>query len=627
MRIAAILPLLLLTGCALGPSATPTLQQGASIRGNVHGGQQPIVGAHVYLFAANTTGYGNASVSTLSPSAPGAATDSVGTYVTTAADGGFSITGDYTCTSGTQLYIYTLGGNPGAGSNPAAGLLAILGQCPASGTFATTVPYIWINEVSTVAASYAMAGYATDATHVSTSGSPLAQTGIANAFANAANLASISTGSALATTPAGNGTIPRARINTLANILASCINSTGAITGPATPTTCYTLFNNSMSNGTTGTIPNDTAAAAINIAHYPALHISALYGLVSGHQAFAPGLASQPNDFVLGINFTGSGLYEPNSMAIDAEGDAWISNNFGNSVTELSSSGAVLSGSGGFTGGGLSQPGSIAIDESGNAWVTSASSGGSMVKFSSSGSILSGSTGYTAGSISTPKLVAIDSTGNAWVTCGGDAVVKLSGAGVPLSGSAGYKSSGFQRPNAIAIDGSGNAWVSTLSGTNTIFKLSNSGSFLSPAGGYPASEVADAPSIAIDSSGDVWAVGAQNNVTKISTSGASLLEVTEDGADSVAIDGAGNAWAASVANTVVSGVSNSGSAISGTLGYNGGVITSPVFVAVDGSGDIWVLNEAFGSPGTGVTELIGASTPVVTPIAAGVKNNALGTRP
>ena len=278
---------------------------------------------------------------------------------------------------------------------------------------------------------------------------------------------------------------------------------------------------------------------------------------------------------MLGINFTGSGLYEPNSVAIDAAGNAWISNNFGNSVTELSSSGAVLSGSGGFTGGGLSQPGSIAIDESGNAWVTSASSGGSVVKFSSSGSILSGSTGYTAGGISTPRQVAIDGAGDAWVTCGGDAVVKLSSAGVPLSGTSGLQelsdSSGRMRLRLTprVLPGSRPSQAIT-----TIFKLSNSGSFLSRAGGYPASEVADAPSLAIDASGYVWAVGAQNNVTKISPSGTSLLEVTEDGAGSVAIDGAGNAWVTSVSNTVVSGVSNSGSAISGTSGYNGGVITA-----------------------------------------------------
>lgn len=104
MRFAALLCLtLLLTGCALGPSAAPIPEQGLSIRGNVHGGQQPIVGAHVYLFAANTTGYGgpgiaasgaNASLSLLNATTTGLA-DSIGAYVPTEAHGSFTITGDY----------------------------------------------------------------------------------------------------------------------------------------------------------------------------------------------------------------------------------------------------------------------------------------------------------------------------------------------------------------------------------------------------------------------------------------------------------------------------------------------------------------------------------------------------
>ena len=44
----------------------------------------------------------------------------------------------------------------------------------------------------------------------------------------AANLADLATGAALSTTPAGNGTVPQSTINTIANILATCVNSTGS---------------------------------------------------------------------------------------------------------------------------------------------------------------------------------------------------------------------------------------------------------------------------------------------------------------------------------------------------------------------------------------------------------------
>jgi hypothetical protein len=36
-----------------GAAATP----GPTFKGNVHGGQQPVVGSHIYLFAANPGGY------------------------------------------------------------------------------------------------------------------------------------------------------------------------------------------------------------------------------------------------------------------------------------------------------------------------------------------------------------------------------------------------------------------------------------------------------------------------------------------------------------------------------------------------------------------------------------------
>ena len=61
---------LLISGCSGVPGTSPTQTAGSSVpgaalHGMVHGGQQPIVGAHVYLYAANTTGYGNAAVSLL----------------------------------------------------------------------------------------------------------------------------------------------------------------------------------------------------------------------------------------------------------------------------------------------------------------------------------------------------------------------------------------------------------------------------------------------------------------------------------------------------------------------------------------------------------------------------------
>ena len=112
-------------------------------------------------------------------------------YVTTVGPGGtFTINSDYTCTGGQQVYLYSVGGDPGlgTGTNSAAGLLAALGTCPgttgATGQFFSSTLNVVMNEVSTVAAACAC-GYATDAVHVSSSGTAAAKLGLADAFINA----------------------------------------------------------------------------------------------------------------------------------------------------------------------------------------------------------------------------------------------------------------------------------------------------------------------------------------------------------------------------------------------------------------------------------------------------------
>jgi hypothetical protein len=236
--------------------------------------------------------------------------------------------------------------------------------------------------------------------------------GIANAFANAGNLATLATGVALATTPAGNGTVPQAEINTLANILAACVNSSSA---------CSTLLNTATADGTaTGTKATDTTSAAINIAHNPGANVAGLYGLASGTSPFAPGLSAVPNDWTVGLSFVESSVpgagfeAQPSAIAIDSSGNAWIANFGDNSVTELSNVGAVLSGANGFTSGGLNGPEGIAIDSSDNVWITN-ETGNSVTKLSSTGVPIFASGGYAGGGLNGPGGIAIDSSSNAWI--------------------------------------------------------------------------------------------------------------------------------------------------------------------------------------------------------------------
>jgi sugar lactone lactonase YvrE len=622
-----------LSGCALTTTASPPSGAGLAIQGSVYGGQQPIVGAHIYLFAANTTGYGAASVSLLQPTSTGLS-DSVGGYVLSKAYGAFDFTGDYSCTANTQVYVYALGGNPGAGTNSASGLLASLGNCPSSGSLGTTTPFIYVNEVSTVAAAYAMSGYAVDATHVSSSGTALAVTGITNAFANAANLATLATGVALVTTPSLNGTAPQTTVNAIANILASCVNSTG----PASAQ-CVALFAAAKSSGATGTTATDTATAAINIAHNPGQNVTALYALATPSAAFSPTLSAQPNDFTVGINYNGGtvnggGLNGAYAIAIDSHGDAWVTSLGNNALTKLSSSGAAQSPGSGFLGGAQSNPNGVAIDFAEEAWVID---GGTynLTQYSNAGAPLSPAGGYTGGGIDAPQGVAIDGSGNEWIANYSNASIsKFNNAGAAQSGTAGYAGGGLNSSVAIAIDSTGQIWVANQKpGTGSISKLTSAGVAISSTAGFQGGGINNPFSVAIDASNNAWIANySGNSVSELNVSGTAVSGIagfTGGGLSrpySIAVDGGGNIWVANFGGPSVTELSNTGAAISPSTGYKGGSLNGPQGIAVDGSGNVWVTN-ANNSTTAAVTELIGASVPVVTPLANAVRTGNLGGRP
>jgi hypothetical protein len=685
---------LLLSGCALtstAPSSTssPTQSSLQGIRGVVHGGQQPIAGAQVYVFAAGTGGNGgngiaastaNASTSLLfASSAAGYPTTQnlTGTsttnplygdyYVTTDSFGNFGLTGEYTCTAGTQVYLYALGGDPSPGvPNAASGLLAALGQCPASGSMASVTPTVVMNEVSTVAAAYAMAGFATDAVHISSSGTALAQTGIANAFANATNLENIATGTAYTTTPGGNGTVPQTTINTIANILAACINSTGP-----TSTGCTTVFSNILSGGASGTAATDTATAAIYLAQHPypgsATQIGALYKNPSTTPPFAPALTSTdaPNDFTIAIAFT-DGATEPTTVAIDAGGNVWVQNQAANSLSKLSPLGIPASGSP-FTGNGLITGyvvASMAIDPSGNVWFDQTNGANAIAAFTNAGTPVSGSPfTYSATSANVHGPMAIDANGNIWIVgTGGQAtgvgLNEISNSGtvlspgeraVPCNPGGYYAINGYNMNydgncsvggSGIAIDkGSNNVFT-----TNPLDFSTSSETFTHDSGttGLSGHQTA----AAYDSFGSVWVVDGNGLARFTAGSNPSNVygsEVSDNGgnmtgATSIAIDGAGNLWLSGQYQNAGSGLSElsspgtstnaptliapntTGFFASGNYLSNG----SSQGIALDGSGDLW-----YAGPWPKVYELIGIAAPVITPLSAATASSSTGpgTRP
>jgi streptogramin lyase len=629
----AVLPLacmvLSLSGCStnFGSSASSPTLTSFSIKGITHGGQQPLFGSHVHLLAAGTSGYASAATDVLTLG--GLPSDSVGHYVTTDAAGNFSLAGTINCTATAGndqlLYLYSTGGDPQPDPTPvpntSVGLMSVVGAC----SNITNIPFIYMNEATTVAAAYALSGFAADPGHIgapsAVAGHALSETGITNAFNTALNIVGQTTGQPLATTPAGNGTVPVSEINTLADILASCINSTGG-------STCTPLFSNALSGGATGTTPTDTAMATINIAHNPAANVSTLLSLANNGSPFQPFITSA-TDFTLGVTFSGGGLNNgPIGIAIDGSGNVWVSANTfsgGGSLSEFSSLGAAISPSTGYTGGGLDDPVLLAIDNSGEIWATNGD-GSSLSKFSASGAAISSSTGYIGGGLHDPTGVAIDGSGNVWAaSSSGASLSEFSASGTAISSSTGYTVGNLNRPYGVAIDGTGSIWVANAGG-NSLSEFNSSGTAISGSTGYTGGGLNDPLVLAIDGSENVWianyfgnSLSEFNSTGTIISSSAGYTGGGLNGPFDIAIDGAENIWVANAGGNSLSEFNSSGTAISGSTGYTGGDLNGPACLAIDGSGNIWVVNET----GDSLSELIGAATPVVTPLVA---NLTTGTK-
>jgi NHL repeat-containing protein len=435
-----------LTGCEGGTSMiaahNPVVASAASAHGRVMGGQQPVTGASIYLYAAGAGGYGSAAASLLTGST-GNQDASGNWYVTTDANGNFAITGDWSCPaspSPSYLYVLSLGGNPGGSSlNPNLAEMAALGPC--SAVNAST--YVVVNEITTVASIWALSPFMRGMTNVGSSATN--QAGLAETFAAVNSVANIATGTASGPSLPTGATLPIAKINTLANILASCVNSSGGTAGDPSP--CGNLFSATTVNSVA---PTNTVAAALNIAQQPAANVASLYALQTASPPFLPSLATAPNDLTIAINYTGGGLNAPAAIATDQSGNVWVANSGSDTVSWFDNLGNSKLGTTGTSLGGV--PAGIAIDLSGNAWVT-ASNNDVYELSSSSGSIVgSPLTGFNE-----PTGIAIDPNNEIWVVnAGNNTVSAVNSSGVPLAGSP-FSGAGISAPAAIAINGNANA--------------------------------------------------------------------------------------------------------------------------------------------------------------------------
>ncbi|HEY5329827.1 MAG TPA: hypothetical protein VIJ79_08095 [Acidobacteriaceae bacterium] len=622
-----------MSGCGVGPMPAKSIPETvvAGVQGTIHGGQNPVRFANVDLMAAGTGGYGTAPA--------------VLSSIQSDTNGNFTLPGHKCPVPDSLVYIQATGGDSGDGTNSAIDLVAVVGKCSA----AVSTLNVVVNEVTTVAAAYVLAPFASvTASGTGIATSPANVAGLNNAAGPANNLVNIGSGTARAVNEISGLILPTAEIDSLGDILAACVNTNGP--GSAN---CATLFANTT---VSGVAPTDTFQAALNIALHPGANVGTLFGLASANPPFAGGLTGTPKDFAVMIGYNGAnidGSSGTNGVAIDAAGNAWIATGNTNGganpnpvhqLNEISPAGVYLSGTAGYGAAYIDGPEQVAIDRLGHVFVAQ-SIGNDLLEFDSSGNFMHST---TSTAFANCNGAAIDATGNIWVSnFNGTQVVEITTDGTTSTGNAfntGRTGAG------VAIDQSA-VWVSNYNngfptGTVSMIALpADATATLSP-GGTPSA-------MALDANGAAWTTlvhsVAKFDNTGALVSGGGFAQNATGVPQDIAIDGLNQAWVSNFQGPFVASpntnpgsliqMANDGTVLSPNDGFVGtGAIASgpqvPGGIAIDGSGNVWISGYAVANANNGssvtenvVAEVIGIAAPVVTPLSVAVTGNEVGMRP
>ena len=324
---------------------------------------------------------------------------------------------------------------------------------------------------------------------------------------------------------------------------------------------------------------------------------------------------------------TGAALNEPEGVAVDSSGVAYVADTFNNAVRKVTSSGIVTtlagtaSSRGSADGTGASarfnSPRGTAVDSAGNVYVADVSN--DTIRMITPAGVVTTLAGYpgTAGSadgtgsaarFSGPTGVAVDSAGNVYVTdAANDEIRMVTPAGVvtTLAGAAGPSgttdgtgtAAQFSSPGGLAMDSAGNLYVAdTLN--DTVRKIAPGAVVTTLAGTAGTSGTDDAvgtaaqfaspAAVAVDSTGNVYVADSGNEtIRKITPAGVVTtlagsagtrgnLDGTGTAAQfdtpsGVAVDSAGNVYVADTNNDTIRKIDPSGvvSTLAGTAGSIG----------------------------------------------------------
>ena len=244
--------------------------------------------------------------------------------------------------------------------------------------------------------------------------------------------------------------------------------------------------------------------------------------------AFGPGVQTT----------VGSGFRSPYAVAVDAAGDVFISELYGNQVVEVPFGGGAPTT---VAATGLSNTFGVAVDGAGDVFIADADNN-RVVEVPAGG----GAQTTVGIGLSNPRGVVVDGAGNVFIAdIGNSRVLEVPAGGGPQT----VVGSGISNPNGVAVDGAGDVFIAD-SGNGRVVEV--------PAGGGPQTTVISglfSPfAVAVDAAGDVFIANTDNNQVVEVPAGGGPQTTVGSGLSypyGVAVDGAGNVFIADYGNSRV----------------------------------------------------------------------------
>lgn len=314
---------------------------------------------------------------------------------------------------------------------------------------------------------------------------------------------------------------------------------------------------------------------------------------------------------------SGDGQFSgPYDVSVDAAGNVYVSEYFGQRMHKFSGSGeSPLEGAGtwllkmGTFGSGAGQmngPWGTCTDAAGNVYVSDTQNH-RVQKYSSTGTFLQqwGSFGTGNGQFNLPRGIAVDVSGNVFVVDGGNhRVQKFTSAGVYLGqwGSLGSGNGQFNSPAGVAVNAAGTVFVTDY-GNHRVQRFTNAGAYVVSWGvaGSGNGQFNGPFGIGVDASHQVYVMD-QNNarVQKFGEfgdyisqwNGAGLPGGAFSNAAGLAVDAYGHVFVADYGYGRVACYTSNGYLLSywGSTGAANGQMAAPIGIATDALGNVYVAD-------------------------------------